>query len=315
VGRPPFRALDRAVLAALSRALPRERWSAFLVTPQTLLRWHRELVRRKWTYPKRGEGRPPIDPEVRGLVHRLARENPRWGYIRIQGELRKLGIRVGATTIRRIVKAAGLDPAPRRAGGPSWSQCLRCQARGVLATDFFTVETIRLKTLYVLFFIELTTRRVRVAGVTEHPDSAWVTQQARNLAVDSVLDGVTVLVRDRDSKYSRPFDEVFRSEGVDVARTPFRAPQAMRTRSGGCGRCGPSAWTGRSSGAEDTSSEWYGPTPITTTEPDRIEDWISTRRKALAPRRSAIGGLPQSADATCSAESSTSTSLPRDEFE
>jgi transposase InsO family protein len=225
IGRPRFRPVDRTVLAALSRALPRERWSAFLVTPQTLLRWHRELVRWKWTYPGRRPGRPKIDPEVRALIVRLGRENPRWGYPRIKGELRKLGVRVGATTIRRILKAAGLGPAPRRTG-PTWSQFLRAQAGGVLATDFFTVETIRLKTLYVLFFIELATRRVHIAGVTEHPDSAWVTQQARNLVIDGALDEATVLVHDRDSKYSGPFDEVFRTEGVEIVRTPFRAPRA-----------------------------------------------------------------------------------------
>src|SRR5436190_4025216 len=192
VGRPRFRPLDRAVLAALSRALPRERWSAFLVTPQTLLRWHRELVRWKWTYPRRRPGRPPVDPEVRELIVRMARENARWGYPRIRGELRKLGVRVGATTIRRVLKAAGLGPAPRRTG-PTWSQFLRGQAQGLLATDFFTVETIRPKTLYILFFIELATRRVHVAGVTEHPDSGWVTQQARNLAVQGRLDNVRAL--------------------------------------------------------------------------------------------------------------------------
>jgi len=155
----------------------------------------------------------------------MARENPRWGYPRIRGELRKLGVHVGATTIRRIIKAAGLTPAPRR-GGPTWWQFLRRQALGVLATDFFTVETIRLKTLYVLFFIELATRRVHVAGVTEHPDSAWVTQQARNLVIDGRLDDATAVVHDRDAKYSGPFDEVFRTEGVAVVRTPFRTPRA-----------------------------------------------------------------------------------------
>src|SRR5256712_12876708 len=159
VGRPRFRPLDRAFLAAAARVLPPERWDSFLVTPQTLLRWHRELGRRKWTYRTgRGPGRPRIDPEVRALVLRLARENPRWGYVRIQGELRKVGVRVGATTIRRVLRAHGLGPAPRR-HGPTWGDFLRAPAGGILATGFFTVETIRLKTLSQLFFIGTSTRR------------------------------------------------------------------------------------------------------------------------------------------------------------
>jgi hypothetical protein len=150
-------------------------WSAFIVRPETLLRWHRELVRRKWGYWRTGQpGRPATEPEVRDLIVRLGRENPRWGYQRIRGELLKLGIRVSATTVRTILLRAGLDPAPRRTG-PTWTESLRSQASGILATDFFTVETISLKTLYVLFFIELSTRCVHPAGVTAHPDSAWVT--------------------------------------------------------------------------------------------------------------------------------------------
>jgi putative transposase len=228
VGRPSFRRADRLFLTAASRTLPRDRWSAFMVTPQTLLRWHRELVRRKWTYRSaKKPGRPGIDPEVRNIVLRMATENPRWGYVRIQGELRKLGIRVGATTIRRVLRAQGLGPTPRRAG-PAWSQFLRAQAEGILACDFFTVETVRLRTMYVLFWIELSTRRVYVAGATAHPDSAWVTQQARNLAF-SLTDRtipIRFLIRDRDTKYSGPFDEVFRTEGITVIRTPIRAPRA-----------------------------------------------------------------------------------------
>jgi transposase InsO family protein len=227
VGRPSFRPIDRAFFAAAARILPRDRWRSFLVTPQTVLRWHRELVRRKWTYRSAKVGRPSIDPELREVVVRLARENPRWGYVRIQGELRKLGIRIGATTIRRVLRAHGLGPAPRHRG-PTWSQFLRAQAEGILASDFFTVETLRLKTLYVLFFIELHTRRVHVAGVTAHPDSAWVTQQARNLAIspEERLAPVRYLIHDRDAKYSGPFDEVFRTEGVEVIPTPIRAPRA-----------------------------------------------------------------------------------------
>jgi len=228
VRRLRYRPSDRLFLTAASRLLPRERWSAFLVSPQTLLRWHQELVKRKWTYRRsRKPGRPAIDPELRALVVRLARENARWGYVRIQGELRKLGVQIGATTIRRILRAHGLGPAPRRSG-PSWSEFLKAQADGMLACDFFTVETLRLRTLYVLFFIELHTRRVHVAGVTAHPDSAWVSQQARNLAYsfEDRPTPVRFLIRDRDAKFSGPFDEVFRTEGVTIVRTPIRAPRA-----------------------------------------------------------------------------------------
>jgi hypothetical protein len=179
VTRPRLHRLDRVLLAAASRAMPRSTWSSFIVRPQTLLRWHRELVGRKWSYNRRGRpGRPPIDPAVRALIVRLGRDNPRWGYQRIRGELLKLGLRVPATTVRTILLRHGLDPAPRRPG-PTWSEFLRSQAAGILACDFFTVETIKLRTIFVIFFIELQTRRVHLAGVTSHPDSAWVTQQAR----------------------------------------------------------------------------------------------------------------------------------------
>ena len=211
VSRPDLRQTDRVFLAACSRILPRRRWASFLVTPQTLLRWHRQLVKRRWTYRKeRKPGRPPVRPEIVALIVRLARENPRWGYVRIQGELQKAGIRVGATTIRRILRAHGIAPAPRRSG-PTWSQFLRSQAHGMLACDFFTVETVRLKTLYVLFFIELATRRVHLGGVTRSPDSAWITQQARNLSVaaaDSFQPGF--MIHDRDCKFSGAFNEVFK---------------------------------------------------------------------------------------------------------
>jgi len=226
VTRPRLNRLDRVLFAAASTWLPRGTWSSFIVRPETLLRWHRELVRRKWTYRRTGRpGRPPIEPDVRALVVRLGRENPRWGYQRIRGELLKLGVRVSATTVRTILLRHGLDPAPRRSG-PTWAEFLRSQASGLWATDFFTVETVGLKTLYVLFFIELSTRRVHLAGVTEHPDSAWVTQQARNLAIDERLSGVRFLVRDRDAKFSGPFDAVLRAEGVRVIRTPVRSPKA-----------------------------------------------------------------------------------------
>jgi putative transposase len=223
--RPRFRRPDRMLLAAASRILARDRWKAFVVTPRTLLRWHRELVRRKWTYRYRSPGRPPVGPETVELILRMAKENRGWGYLRIRGELLKLDVRVSATAIRTVLRREGLGPAPRR-GGPSWREFLRTQARGILAIDFFTVETAWLRTLYVLFAIEVGSRRVHVLGVTRNPDSAWVTQQARNLAVEERLGDIRFVVRDRDSKFSGPFDEVFRSEGVKIIKTPIRAARA-----------------------------------------------------------------------------------------
>src|SRR5918999_3683726 len=180
--RIAWRPGDRLVLAALSRCLPRARWPMFPVRPETLLRWHRELVRRKWALfgRRRGSGRPPLPAASRALILQLAQENPRWGYQRIRGELLKLGHRASATAIRALLRRHGVPPAPRRAG-LSWRAFLRAHAAGVLACDFFTVETVRLQTVFVLFFIEVQTRRVFVVGCTEHPTAAWVTQQARHL--------------------------------------------------------------------------------------------------------------------------------------
>jgi transposase InsO family protein len=162
---------------------------------------------------------------VRELVLRFARENPGWGYPRIAGELLKLGLNVSPSTIRRIVLANRLGPAPRRSG-PSWRQFLRQQAATMLACDFFTVETISLRRFYVLFFIELESRRVHLAGCTTNPSGAWVTQQARNLSFTGLFERVRFLIHDRDSKFSGTFDEIFRSEGINVIHTPIRAPQA-----------------------------------------------------------------------------------------
>jgi putative transposase len=233
VKRPEFRPADRAVLAVLSRALPRSHWSVFLVTPSTILRWHRRLVMRKWTQPHRRGGRPPLAEHVVALILRLARENPRWGYRRIQGELKKLGVLVSATTIRTVLLGNGLGPAPRRAS-VSWRAFLRAQAAGIVATDFFTVETVRLTTLYVLFIIELGARRVRLVGVTDHPSGSWVVQRARELSMEregkgETAEGTTVprfLVRDRDSKFTRAFDDVFASDGTKIIMTPVQAPNA-----------------------------------------------------------------------------------------
>ena len=226
LARPELSPPDRVFLAAASRLLPRARWRSFVVTPTTLLRWHRRLVARRWTYPRR-VGRPPIGGEMRELVLRLARENPRWGYQRIAGELRGLGLTVSASMVRNLLRQAGLGPAGERAG-LSWRQFLRTQAQSMLAVDFFTVETVSLRRLYVLFYIELGSRRVHLAGCTHNPDSAWVTQQARQLAwtLAEQATPLRFLIRDRDSKFTRDFDTVFRSEGVEIIRTPIRSPKA-----------------------------------------------------------------------------------------
>jgi transposase InsO family protein len=223
--RPRLRRRDRMVIAALANLIDRDRWSGFIVSPATILRWHRELVRCKWTFGHRKAGRPPLDPALVRLIVQMARENPRWGVIRIKGELQGLGHRVGTTTIRTILRRAGIGPAPRR-DGPSWSAFLRSQAQGILACDFFTVQTVALRTLYVLFLIEVGTRRVRIVGVTPNPDGRWVAQQARNLAIEGRLDNVRFLIRDRDAKFTRAFDEVFRTEDARVILTPIRAPKA-----------------------------------------------------------------------------------------
>jgi transposase InsO family protein len=182
-------------------------------------------VRRKWTYKQKRLGRPPIDPALALLICRMGRENPRWGYMRIKGECRKLGVSVAATTVKKVLRAAGLEPAPRR-DGPSWSEFLRAQAQGIWACDFFTIETASLRTLYVLFFIEVGSRRLHFTSSTRNPSGEFVAQQARNLAMDGELEGVALLVRDRDSKYTRAFDEVFVSEGARVIKAPVRTPKA-----------------------------------------------------------------------------------------
>jgi len=227
VNRPRYTPSDRIALAWLARLLPRERWSVFLVTPGTLLRWHRELVARRWTFPHTGNSRA-LDEQVVALVLRLACENPRWGYVRIVGEARKLGVRVSATSVRRILRRHKLGPAPRRHGGPTWVQFLRAQASGTLAIDFFTVETINLTRLYVLFIVEVERRRVHLLGVTAHPVGEWVTQAARNLLVelDDRATRFRFLIRDRDTKFTATFDAVFTGASIDVIKTPPRAPRA-----------------------------------------------------------------------------------------
>jgi putative transposase len=228
VARPRLTQADRALLVAFSRVLPRRAWvRSFFVTPATLLRWHRELVARRWTYPRRRAGRPPTSSEVRQLVVRLARENPSWGYRRIQGELVGLGIKLAASTVWTILRRTGIEPSSKRQE-TSWPGFLRAQAASILECDFLTVDTLFLKRFYVLFFMELATRRVHLAGITTNPAGRWVTQQARNLLMQLDDEGVRTLflVRDRDRKFTRDVDEVFRSEGIRVIKAPVRAPKA-----------------------------------------------------------------------------------------
>lgn len=224
--RPAIAGFDRLFLAAASQLLPRARWPSFIVTPATLLRWHRRLVARRWTYAHPA-GRPPMGRETRELVLRLARENPRWGYQRIVGELKGLGIAVSATTVRTWLRAGGLGPAGTRRG-TTWREFVRAHGQSMLAVDFFTVDTMWLQRLYVLFFIELDSRRVHLAGCTPTPSAPWVTQQARQLTwtLAERSEPVRFLIRDRDQKFTDRFDEVFRGDGIEIVRTPFRAPQA-----------------------------------------------------------------------------------------
>jgi hypothetical protein len=229
VRRTHWRAADRLLLASLSRRVPRAEWASFPVRPETLLRWHRALVRRTWAAfgRRRWPGRPPLPPELQELILRLARENPRWGGQRLRGELLALGHRVSATAIQGVLRRHRVPPAPRRAG-LAWSAFLRAHAAGLLACDFFVVETVRLQVLYVLFFLEVQSHRVFLAGCTAHPPAAWVTQQARDLtwALDAAGVRPTLLLCDRDAKFSSAFDAVIAGQAVRVVRTPARAPRA-----------------------------------------------------------------------------------------
>jgi putative transposase len=217
---------DRAVICGLVRLLPASLRAGRIVTPATLLRWHRRLVSRKWTYPRRG--RPPLDVRLVELIEQMARDNPGWGYQRIQGELRQLGQSVSAATIRRVLKRLRIPPAPRR-HDLSWRQFLRTQATTMLACDFFTVDcAVTLQRVYAFFVMEVGSRYVHVLGVTSHPDGAWTIQQARNLLMDlgERTECFRFLIRDRAGQFTDAFDAVFATAGIEVVKIPPRSPRA-----------------------------------------------------------------------------------------
>jgi transposase InsO family protein len=192
-----------------------------------LLRWHRDLVAKRWTYPHDRPGQPAIPPGTAALILRLAKENPAWGYRRIQGELATMGIPIAASSVWAILKRHDIEPSPRRSG-PTWAQFLAAQAKGLIACDFLSVDTVLLRRLYVLFFIHHDTRTVRIAGVTAKPAADWVTQQARNFCMEVAeqANAVKFLIRDRDTKFAGSFDAVFAAEGIRIIKTPVRAPRA-----------------------------------------------------------------------------------------
>jgi putative transposase len=229
ISRVRYQPADRLWLAALSRLVPRRRWGeVFPVTPATLLAWHRRLVARKWDYTsRRAPGRPSTATAIRKLVIRIVTENPAWGHRRVQGELVRLGHPIAASTVWQILHAAGIDPAPRRAG-PTWKQFLTAQARGVIAADFVHVDTVLLRRVYALVVIEHGTRRAHLAGVTANPDGSWTTQAARNLLMDLGQRAASLkfLIRDRAGQFTSSFDAVFTAEGVRIVASPPQAPKA-----------------------------------------------------------------------------------------
>ncbi len=315
VGRPELEPGDRVLLAALSRLLPKERWGSFFVTPATLLRWHRELLADTWTFPNKKPGRPPIPQETQELILHLAGENPLWGHRRVQGELARLGVAVSAATVRAVLRRAKVPPAPQRARD-SWASFLHVQASGLLACDFFHVDTAFCQRLYVLFVMEVETRRVHILGITTHPHRDWVAQQARNLMMDlgDRVDRFRFFMRDRDGKFSDSFDAVLGGAGVQVLLPRHDRRRRTRSRSAGWAASVASAPIGCSFSTSGTCGPCWTPMQITTTgigptspssndlpRPLRQENWSRLSRWPVA-----------SVILSISVAWSMSTSSPRD---
>ncbi len=284
--RPPrLTRADRALLAALSRSLPRVAWAGFPVKPGTLLRWHRQLVARRWTYTRRAPGRPPLESSLRTLILRLGEENPHWGYKRIVGELRGLAITVSATSVRKVLLEQGLQPAPERSDS-SWRAFLRAQAASMLACDFLTVETAFLQRVYVLFFISLATRRIEYFACTPKPDGHWTAQQARNFVMQlGDQEQFRFLIHDRDTEFSLAFDEVFRAEGIKGSVRPFRPRTRTPMPNVGCAPSVLTASTGSSSWAGATSSMSSASIAATTTSTGHTVRSTCSRPTAATPSR------------------------------
>jgi hypothetical protein len=277
--RPRMSWADRALIAALVRRLRGHRRVGMLVTPATIMRWHRRLVARHWTTTHSQPGRPAIPAGLRTLAMRLATENPTWGYRRVHGELAGLGYQIGASTIWKILTAAGIDPSPQRSG-PTWPQFLRTQAAAILACDLFHLDTITTTRLYAFFVVEHATRQVHILGVTAHPTGAWLTQLARNLTMDldDAAKSFRFLIRDRDAKFPATFDAVFACAGAEVIKTQFE--HHGRTRS-------PSD----SSAASDVNSSTAS---SSSTKPTPYRPWptIKTTSTGTAPTARSVRPLP-----------------------
>ncbi len=219
---------DRAMFAALVRRLPQKLREHRVVTPGTILRWHRRLVAKKWTYPPR-RGRPPVQDAVASLIERIAKDNPTWRYQRIRGELLTLGHRVGASTIRRVLQGLRIPPAPVRDTDTTWRKFLRAPASTMLACDFFPVDcAVTLTRISVFFVLEVPSRSVHLLGTTTNPDGRWTTPQIRNLLMDlsDRADQFRYLVRDRAGQFTASFDAVLADTGIHVVRIPPRCPRA-----------------------------------------------------------------------------------------